>query len=302
MKLNCEVDRSGLLQDCELTSEDPPGMGFGPAAIALTPKFLFRPATLDGRPITSRVVIPIGFGMDGNASYKAESSPAVGSRIRGREADRPLGEEFYMVATVPWDRAPMSAQVAGAWPRQAKAEAGPGHVVLFCGFSKSGDLKDCKTDVERPEWQGFGDAAKSLTHLFHLDPATATDVDPSKIRINLAVHFTPPGAGARRLIDHPEWISTGEAKGDLFPEKAARAGLKTGRAVLDCVADPEGRMTACQVVSEDPVGMDFGGAAVKTTASVRINRWGSNGEPADGAHVVFAVRVNQDEPEQAAKP
>ena len=124
----------------------------------------------------------------------------------------------------------------------------------------------------------------------------------SKLRINLAIHFTPPGPAERRVIDQPEWISSGESNGDLFPNKAARAGLATGRAVLDCIADTAGRMTGCQVTLEDPAGMDFGAAAVKTTAAVRINRWQANGEPADGAHVVFAVRLNKDEPDAAAKP
>ncbi len=282
-------------------SEDPPGLGFGGAALALTPKFLFRPGTQDGMAVTSWVTIPINFSMGGASNHTNEPRPPTGSRVRGGEAEKPAGEEFYMVATVPWDRAPTSAQVAAAWPRQAKAGAGPGHVVLFCRFSKSGDLKDCKTDLERPQWHGFADAAKGLTPLFHVNPATAADIDLSKIRINLAIHFTPPGDSTQRLIDHPEWISAGDANGDLFPEKAARAGLQTGRAELNCIADTGGMMMGCQVISEDPIGMGFGAAAEKTASYARINRWGSNGEPADGAHVVFAVRVNKEEPAAAPK-
>ena len=297
-RLKCEVDLQGLVQDCSVVSEDPTGFGFGGAALALTPKFLFRPGTRDGAPVTASVIIPISFSMDAGGLAKDQPRPPIGSHIPSRQ---PVGEEFFLVATVPWDRAPSSAEVAAAYPRDARPGTGAGHVVLACRFSKTGDLKDCTTDVERPQWQGFAQAAKSLIPKFHLDPAAAEGTDVSKLRINLAIHFTPPGAQETRLIDHPEWISAGESNGDLFPDKAARAGLATGRAVLNCVADTAGRMAACQVTSEDPVGMDFGAAAVKTTAAVRINRWQANGEPADGAHVAFAVRLNKDEPEEQQK-
>ncbi len=240
-------------------------------------------------------MIPIKFSLEGAAGAPIGLPPS------GPPAQKPVGEEFYLLPNVPWDRAPTAAQLTAAYPRQAGSGGGSGHVVLACAFSKAGDLKDCKTEVEEPELRGFGAAAKSLLPSFHLDPADIVDADITKIHVNLAIHFTPGGHDPNRMIDQPDWISVAEPSADLFPEKAARAGLKTGRAVLSCAADADGRMTSCQVVSEDPAGMDFGAAAVKTTASVRINRWGANGQPADGAHVVFAVRVNKDEPEQAAK-
>ena len=155
-RLNCEVDLQGLAQDCAVVSEDPPGMGFGGAALALTPKFLFRPGTRDGTPATSRVVIPINFSMEAGGSPRDQPRPPIGSHIPTSVFAPPVGEEFFLVATVPWDRAPSSAEVAAAYPRDAKPGTGAGHVVLACRFSKTGDLKDCTTDVERPQWQGFG--------------------------------------------------------------------------------------------------------------------------------------------------
>ena len=291
--LRCEVDLEGLAQECSVQSEDPPAMGFGSAALVLTPKFLFRPATQDGKPVTAWVTIPVQFG---DGPTKGPAPPRLGTRIPGN--DEPLGDRFYLLNTAPWDRAPTGAQLAAAYPRQAKPGT-VGHVVLACHFSKTGDLKSCDTDVETPGGQGFASAAKSLIPLFHVDPAAAQGADLTKFHINLAIHFSAPGADKARLIDQPDWISTGAPSIDVFPERASKAGLKTGRAVLNCVADAQGQMTACQVVSEDPAGMDFGPAALKTAASIRLNRWGSNGQPADGARVVFAVRVNKDEPEAA---
>ncbi len=118
----------------------------------------------------------------------------------------------------------------------------------------------------------------------------------------MAIHFTAPGHRAdRRLIDHPDWLTTVSPGAEVFPAEAAKAGLATGRAVLDCLGDPAGKLTGCQVVSEEPSGMGFGAAALTTAAAVSINPWTTTGEPADGAHVVFAIRINKDEPEEAAK-
>ncbi len=153
-------------------------------------KFLFRPAKVDGKPVSDWVIIPIKFSMEDAAS------PPSGAPASGAPARKPVGEEFYLLPSVPWDRAPTAAQLTAAYPRQAGSGGGSGHVVLACAFSKAGDLKDCKTEVEEPELRGFGAAAKSLLPSFHLDPADVVDADITKIHVNLAIHFTPGGPEA----------------------------------------------------------------------------------------------------------
>jgi len=305
VRLVCEVDLQGLVQDCAVISEDPPGMGFGSAAMSLTPKFLFRPATVEGQPVTSRVTIPVNFESPGNRRSLKDPPPTpTGTHIpNSRIYTQPSGPAYHLTARPPWSKAPTEQQVAVAYPARAKTDTAFGHVVLACHFTKAGDLTACTTDAEEPKGQGFAAAARSLTPLFHIDPAVAPDVDLRMVLVNLAVHFTAPSHRQdRRLIDQPDWISAGAPSADLFPGQAARAGLTTGRAVLDCVANAAGKMTSCQVTSEDPAGMGFGAAALKTAEAVALSPWLSNGEPADGAHVVFAVRVNKDEPGPAPKP
>jgi outer membrane biosynthesis protein TonB len=104
-----------------------------------------------------------------------------------------------------------------------------------------------------------------------------------------------------RLIEHPEWVEAGDPGklGDLFPAKAIAAGLATGRVVLDCVADASGRMGGCQVLSEDPAGMDFGPAALKLAATMAIAPKDQDGQAVTGAHVRFAVRINKPDPAEA---
>ncbi len=303
VRLECEVDLQGLVQDCSVKTETPPGMGFGIAALALTPKFLFRPATDDGHPVISRVTIPVNFEMQGGRRSTQEpmTSP-TGSHIPNSAVySAPPGPTYALTADVPWTRAPTEGQLEAAYPKGAKPETAFGHVALACSFTKAGDLTDCLTDAEEPKGQGFAAAARSLEPLFHVAPEDGVDL--RRVKVNIAVHFTAPSHRAdKRVIDHPDWVSAASAGGDLFPPQAAKAGLNTGRAVLDCVADETGKLGGCQVTSEDPAGMGFGAAALKTAGAVAINRWTSNGEPAEGAHVIFAVRVNKDQGGPSAKP
>jgi TonB family protein len=59
--ISCAVTVEWTLKDCVVKSEDPPGQGFGDAALRLAPKFKMRPASSDGKPKEGQVTIPIRF-------------------------------------------------------------------------------------------------------------------------------------------------------------------------------------------------------------------------------------------------
>jgi TonB family protein len=60
--LHCAVAADGSLENCEVSSEAPKGMGFGAAAIEMSTDFLMRPQTIDGRPVSGgEINIPIHF-------------------------------------------------------------------------------------------------------------------------------------------------------------------------------------------------------------------------------------------------
>src|SRR5690348_14301195 len=51
----CIVTVQGTLRACRVESEDPPGKGFGGAAIALSSQFLMKPALKGGQPVEAGV-------------------------------------------------------------------------------------------------------------------------------------------------------------------------------------------------------------------------------------------------------
>lgn len=63
VRVECGLSREAVLHDCQVLSESPPGMGFGEAALKTTQLFQMAPATHDGQPIESSVIIPIKFAL-----------------------------------------------------------------------------------------------------------------------------------------------------------------------------------------------------------------------------------------------
>lgn len=69
-----------------------------------------------------------------------------------------------------WIRRPTDAQLAEAWPAEAKKAGVDGRAVLNCEVAYDGAMEDCKVFVETPAGKGFGAAALSLSGRFQLSP------------------------------------------------------------------------------------------------------------------------------------
>ena len=60
--IRCSVNKVGVLVDCSVEDEGPPGEGLGEAALKLMPRFVMRPMTKDGVPVDGGAVrVPIRF-------------------------------------------------------------------------------------------------------------------------------------------------------------------------------------------------------------------------------------------------
>lgn len=83
--ISCSVRVTGELSDCSVFLEDPPGLGFGEAALAMSHLFRMKPMTRDGQPVPGGTVrIPVRF-----STQAFTAAPVVAShpRLRAGKAE-----------------------------------------------------------------------------------------------------------------------------------------------------------------------------------------------------------------------
>ena len=278
--MRCEIGLMGELNYCEVLSESPEGWGFGEATLKLAPSFLMTagvPSKPDGR--RPEVVIPIHWG-------KGSGMPTL------------RGSDFGYLAHPVWLSAPSAADVAAAYP---KAGAGAdGYVALTCNVIRGdGRLGRCLVRMEDPLGHNFAKAAIALTGKFVLVVPQAEQKDAMGIWTDLRIKLSSPGgAAAEPEIRHANWVSGPESvAGQMFPDMAARKGIRSGEGEAECAVGPGGAMQTCQPVGDgDPGGLGFAEAAAKAAASLRLSTWTEGGAPAEGAKVRVSFRFNQPPP------
>ncbi|HSK38221.1 MAG TPA: energy transducer TonB, partial [Arenibaculum sp.] len=274
------ISPQGTLEGCEVTWENPPGMGFGNAALLLTPSFLLKPGLRDGKPVSTSVSIPISFKTDGSFS----------------------GDRLEMISNPLWAAAPSFADMAAAWPSKAKAAFG--HVSMRCGITPEGGLRSCDVLTETPGMQGFGKAAMALAPKFRLLINGTLEPKLAKAEINLPIRFTNPAAAGPRVITKPKWITTidPEKVVSIFPYEAAEAGVKSGRGVADCLVAPNGKLVDCKAAPATPEGLGFSEAAVQVASIMIMNPWSDGGGPVDGVRLRLPVSFNLALEQEAKAP
>ena len=283
--LKCQLSVEGFLQKCEVASETPPGLGFGPAALQLAPQFRMTPKIRGGKPVVSDdLMIPIlwkGF----------------------RNYNTPRGGGNGLVLDPPWDATPSAEQVRAAWPANAK-DAGSGQVALRCGFGKTGGLMRCDIISEIPANRGFGKAAKSLADSFkvHFEPDQKKDLDD--YNVDVPFRFRDPAGPDARKVTKPRWIRTLTPEGvaATYPQAAIKAGVTSGLGVVGCTISARGDLADCEVKREEPAALDFGAAAMEAAKLMTMNPWSTEGEPMDGLKITLPIRFTWQETVTDAAP
>ncbi len=108
--LMLEIDREGHVEKAEVLS--PAGHGFDEAAQAAALKFVFEPATLDGRPVKSRIVYRYSFHFTPEKPVEGSPSPSLlGGRVLIAGTRTPLAGAAVEISR---DGAPVSTLVTGA--------------------------------------------------------------------------------------------------------------------------------------------------------------------------------------------
>jgi len=71
--LVCKVTRAGATEACRVESEDPPGRGFGEAALSMSDEFKLRPRTHNGQSVDGgEVRIPMRFKLPRDRAKKSK--------------------------------------------------------------------------------------------------------------------------------------------------------------------------------------------------------------------------------------
>lgn len=279
--ISCTITVQGTLSRCRVDSEEPAGLDFGAAALALTPQMLLVPAQKAGKPVESTIRVPVNFQTFG----RAEVQP--GDRI---------------LANVRWREAPTYAQVAAAYPEKAKAGKVGGRAVLRCLFGGEGRLGTCDVAKEEPSGMGFGAAARSLRPLF-VGPATSGDRTTRGFGVDLSVVFTPEMITSDKpAIGRPQWsaLPAPEHIAQVAPKGPSPSGAASARVVLSCQIVAGGALSDCAVVEETPAGEGYGAATLSLAKDFKLSIWTSEGLPTVGGTVRVPIRFSIDAP--AATP
>lgn len=275
----CLVGLQGALFDCLTLGEAPQGMHFGDAALALTPQFLMRPATKDGKPVVAEVRIPINFKTSGPAD-PGPATPVVS-------------------AAMVWAEAPTYADVIAAYPEKAKAAHTGGRATLYCEFLSNGRLKSCSGVNEEPFGKGFHAAAMKLIHKFRAYPP-ADGKGFRDATIQLPFTFPPAILDGVKTVGRPLWAGLPTAEEVTAAFAGAPKNVGTVRVLLNCSIEQGGAVTGCKVTSETPAGKGFGQAALALAAKVRISTWTNEGLPVVGGEVNIPIRFETGDPAAAA--
>ncbi|HEY5071043.1 MAG TPA: TonB family protein [Caulobacteraceae bacterium] len=271
--LSCLVNVHGLLEQCQAVSEDPPGLGFGAAALLLAPRFQMRPMSLNGVPRPGGTVqIPIRF---------------QASAGRG-------GETVLLIPAPPWIAAPSFADVAKAYPG---AGHGPvGRVVFRCRARRDGRVDDCLNTIADQTPSRFESAARSLVGKFRaqIDPAVFSSY--KEVDVQLAIRLPPPDDPdfEARRIGRPLWtaLPTPEQMAEFYPAQALARGVKSGQGKVECTVAADGVLSGCAAKAADPPDLGFSEAAVKVAGALKMSLWTQEGGPVVGADITIPVRFD----------
>lgn len=230
VELACTPGAGGTFTACRVATEKPVGLGFGPAALKLAPKYALK----SGAPNDGRLVVQ--FGPEGYDTYPD------------------------------WARRPTPQELMAVYPNGVIERGGAGKATMSCEVAANGALRDCKVVSEEPEGQGWGLAALALAPQFLMHPPTKDGKPVAGATVRIPVNwsrYTPSQTStSRKLLTYAVW-SRAPSHADVvaaYPKKAreARAG---GDVTLRCRLKSDGRLHACETALERPKGLGLAAGA-----------------------------------------
>jgi len=278
--LSCMVSVQGLLRDCKVATESPAGQGFGAAALAIVPQFLFRPATQDGRPLEVNLNLPFIFRCDVSCRSVAQG---------GRK----------LLNGLTWTSAPTQTEMVAVYPPKAKEKHILGVASIQCEMTATGGLKNCDTMSEEPRGQGFGKAAISLAKYFNKPTNVAPDLKLDGAFTRLTFTFGEQMYDGAPYVAKPKYAAA-PTLGDLMNAYRAAApkpdDIVSGEAMVKCRIVEEGALTDCTLIKETPAGQGIGAAVLAVAPKFKLQTWTDDGLPVIGTSVRLPIKFDIKDP------
>ncbi len=297
----CEVNVAGGLDECAVVSEEPRGLGFGQAAINMSPAFKMRPQALNGIPVAGgEVRIPVRFALPPSRANKGLSPASTAANMQ--QALRLV--DARTIADIKLDRMRLQnafalfngdgrsdgvsvaarAAAYSALERATNAHGSELRLAYAAAYARLfsekelSDLADYNAAI-RPVILGKPELTIAQAKLFgdlsrirkvHARATFCTtwrcDVPEDVARV------WGPAEPGDELLDAPVWASQPSAANvrATGPSFAAALGVR-GLARLRCSLASTGQVENCRILEEAPSGMGFGEAALKLTAGYRLS-------------------------------
>lgn len=188
--INCKRDEHLALTGCTLVSENPPGQGFGAAALAMAAK----------SPQNPKLLLK-------DAAAQPAADTTIKFTLRPPYITPDVTRMAHIVKSAEIVAKPSDAQVQAAYPPRALDNQVQGGAVIECVVTLAGKLAECHVYDEEPTGYGFGQAALDLASDFTLKPrlidGEAVGGTPVKIGVNFSSQSpdAPLTLGARPSDD-----------------------------------------------------------------------------------------------------
>jgi len=279
------VDEQGQVRNPVVAQSDNPA--FDEPALKALRQWKFQPGTVDGRPVSTRMKVPIIFQLgsgtdDGEAAFQLEE--------KGNQAKRP--------PELRYDTPPkIRGVLIPVYPYALRHDGERGKARVAIAINVRGRVGAVRVlEAERPE---FGRALVAAVEGFVFDPAYR-DGKPVPQLVNFEQFFSPselPDKSGDDLLwmerKHPERIVAASAldaplkpvsqRSPVFPV-SVEADVTTGEAVIEVLVDEDGHARLPRIVSATDAA--FGYAAAQAAAAWWFEPPMSGGKP-----VVVRVRL-----------
>jgi len=183
-------------------------------------------------------------------------------------------------------------------------------VVLSCTHNEHLAVRGCVLVSEAPAGQGFGAAALAMAAKSADNPQLNYPDEPAKPAKQVELHFTlhPPQVapditrmahviGKAAIVSSPSGAQIQAA----YPERALSNQVE-GVGQIDCIVLINGKLSRCQIASENPTGFGFGQAALDLAGDFVMKPRAFDGEAVDGAEVRVGVTFSTSDPTAPAEP